>query len=42
MTLCTICGEPLVLTPLGPVGDGGVCRYPEDPTQQDQGQHLWP
>lgn len=37
---CVNCGEPIQLTAVGLVGVGGVCRYPEDPNQNDQGQHV--
>jgi hypothetical protein len=37
--ICTICGSPGNITFWGPIALG-VCRYPEDPNQDDQGQHV--
>ena len=38
--LCRTCGEPLELTPFGLKGNGGVCRDPYNPNQDDEGQHI--
>ena len=37
---CSVCGEPLQMTPWGPVGERGPCRDPLDPNQEDLGQHV--
>lgn len=39
---CVTCGEPLRLSPFGPLGQGGVCRNPFNPNDDDEGQHLVP
>jgi hypothetical protein len=39
---CVTCGEPGDVTVWGPIGIGGVCRDPFDPTDYDQGQHEMP
>lgn len=38
--MCSICHEPIGMTFWGPRGTGGVCRYDEDPNQDNQGQHV--
>lgn len=37
---CVICHEPITQTFWGPMGTGGVCRYDEDPNQEEQGLHV--
>lgn len=38
--LCEICGDPVIRTFWGPKAQVGVCRFPDDPNQDDQGQHV--
>lgn len=37
---CLTCGEQVALTDVGLVGQGGVCRDPFNPNQDDEGQHI--
>lgn len=36
---CVVCGSDIDMTFFGPTG-WGVCRYPENPNQDDEGQHI--
>lgn len=38
--ICIVCGEPCELTFWGLKGDGGVCRNPFNPNDDDEGQHV--
>lgn len=37
---CQTCGEPITLTAFWLLGEGGVCRDPFNPCDDDEGQHI--